>query len=323
MYNLCIISERDYQTHFAMQIVYEWEDIISRVLNISIVCEPSIQNIFNKIMRRTPFHSIPVSYRCKCIRFELVAATHGDTFNNEHIIPWIIDYYLSDTQIGQFVKAHSHNKLILVSSKEVDERLTQWNIPIRHVHLPLSLPDSYITNKTIKKEFDVVVMGRQNPVFAQWLKRYASAHDSFKFIIREERDGKLVYVDNRGETIDFPDDRTTYLEMLRKAKVSFYSTPGMDGGEKRTNGLNQVTPRFLEMIACGCHVLSRYKKNADTEYYEMERMSILVDNGYEDFENKLDYALTHDVDRERYSAYLDKHKTTVVAKQLMDILSLE
>ncbi len=57
MYNLRVISERAYQTHFAMQIVYEWEDIISKVLKTSIVCEPSIQNIFNKIMRRTPFHS--------------------------------------------------------------------------------------------------------------------------------------------------------------------------------------------------------------------------------------------------------------------------
>ena len=50
--------------------------------------------------------------------------------------------------------------------------------------------------------------------------------------------------------------RDGYLDSMKKSRIALYATPGIDGGEKRTNGFSQVTPRFLEMVASGCNIIA-------------------------------------------------------------------
>lgn len=106
---------------------------------------------------------------------------------------------------------------------------------------------------------------------------------------------------------------------MRQARCALYSTPGIDGGEARTNGYNQVTPRFLEEIACGCNVICRYKPNSDTEYYEMEKYWKNIET-YEDFSIEFEKALFEEADMEFASKYLSKHYTSVRAYQLKELL---
>ncbi len=49
----------------------------------------------------------------------------------------------------------------------------------------------------------------------------------------------------------------SYINLLRASKISFYSTPGIDGGEKRTGGFNPVTPRYLELLSAQCQLLGK------------------------------------------------------------------
>ena len=81
--------------------------------------------------------------------------------------------------------------------------------------------------------------------------------------------------------------RDGYLDSMKKSRIALYATPGIDGGEKRTNGFSQVTPRFLEMVASGCNIIARYKTNADTDYYELEKFCQSI-NTYEEFEKEMD-----------------------------------
>ena len=99
-----------------------------------------------------------------------------------------------------------------------------------------------------------------------------------------------------------------------------YSTPGIDGGETRTNGFNQITPRFLELIACGCHVIARYPSNPDTDYYEINKFCPNIED-YLQFEKRLDYCLETEVNLDNYRHYLLKHYTSVRCKELQHAIS--
>jgi hypothetical protein len=109
------------------------------------------------------------------------------------------------------------------------------------------------------------------------------------------------------------------MDLMRQARAAFYTTPGIDGQEKRTQGFNQVTPRFLEMLACGCHVLTRYASNPDTLFFELERISESIDS-YEVFEHQLNLARRESIDADMYQQILSKHWTSERAKLLQTIL---
>ena len=188
-------------------------------------------------------------------------------------------------------------------------------------HLALSISDKYAIDKDTRFEkiYDLILMGRQNPVLEGFLKQYIKEHPDLYYVYRELKDGKFNYYTNRGESLGDINTREKYMKLMRSARCGLYSTPGIDGGEKRTNGFSQVTPRFLELIACGCHVIARYKPNTDTDYYELERFSKSVDS-YEQFERMLDEARSSDVDMQAYSSDLSKHYTSVRANQLKEII---
>ena len=114
-------------------------------------------------------------------------------------------------------------------------------------------------------------------------------------------------------------DRNQYIQLTRQARCSLYSTQCVDGGPSWRRGYNQVTPRFLEMVASGCHVIARYKENPDTDYYEISKFAPMCDS-YTDFERQMDNAREEDVDMKMYAHYMDKHYTSVRVAQLREIL---
>jgi hypothetical protein len=108
--------------------------------------------------------------------------------------------------------------------------------------------------------------------------------------------------------------------MLRATKISLYTTPGLDLAKKETDFFNQVTPRFLELIAAGCLVMAHYPKNADTDYFEIDSFCSDIDS-YEEFEKQLDTLRTiKEVPIEKYVNYLNKHYTSERIPSLLKIL---
>ena len=92
------------------------------------------------------------------------------------------------------------------------------------------------------------------------------------------------------------------------------------GARDGHKNFNHVTPRLLELLAAGCHVLCRYIPNADTEHFELDKFSPSIET-YEQFEKMMDEALKSPIDKEKYANYLKKHYTSVRAKQLEEILA--
>lgn len=310
-----IITERKYQKWPSFDLVYEWEDVLVEELNIPLYFKQKYST--NRFIKRIPFIKLLLAPKQNSFIFEMCPMTKYHIWNKSNIIPYIIDFYLRSETLKYFYREYEKNPIVFISSKEVFLFLQQHQCPLKIVHLPLSISDKYkITRNTIfHKEYDLVMAGRQNPVLEKYAFKYADTHKDFKFVYRKQDGNKFLYYTSDKECLGDINTRDGYIQLMKKSKCGLYSTPGIDGGEQRTNGFNQVTPRFLELIACGCHVIARYAENADTEFYQLKDFSPSI-NSYEAFEKQMDLLREKPINIEKYVDYLSQHYTSERVKLL-------
>lgn len=314
MNNLEIISTRKYNNWPSYDLVFEWEDTISNKLNIPLYYETEVQSIINKITKRIGYNGCFALLNNKkklFLQFEMTAKKQSDIYNRKNIIPIIIDFYLSKDELCDFKKSHNKNPLILISSAEVISFLDKSDINIKYFHLPLSIPDKYQFNPNVLdiKEYDIVLAGRQNPVLEDFFNEYISNNKHITYVYRKMHDNRFYYYTNNDKLLGEFSTRSEYISLLQKSRIGLYATPGIDGGDDRTKGFNQVTPRFLELLSAGCHILARYPKNEDTDFYKLSEFSPNIDS-YDKFKDQMDYALNNPIETDKYISYLKKHYTS-------------
>lgn len=324
---MLIISERAYQHWASWDLVYEWEDeLVKTFPDARLFCAHDfcINNkpVFGTLGGKIGFspNTLMLGKR-EAFRFEMADVAKSNlVWNQSNISACVIDFYTKKEDLPLFYKMHSRLKQLYISSREVYEFLLA-NAPIREIqHLPLTLPDKYgITEDTkFDKRYDLVLVGRQNPVLIDYLHTYEK-HHSISYVYRGKIDGgSFPYYSSQGEFVGYGNTRAEYFNLLRQGRVAFYSTPGVND-KQWTNGFHQVTPRFLEEIACGCHVISQFVDNPDTEYFELGKMSKRVTN-YDDFEKAMEEALETPVNMAAYSAYLQKHYTSTYKNKFISAL---
>lgn len=312
-----IITRRSYDYSFFYDLVYEWEEIFQKELECKFVRDTDLRY---KIGGHFPKLSGIVTPWKESFVFEMTPS-NGVGHNKKNIVPLIVDFYLKKENLPAFYRMYDNHKIVLVSNLEVMDFLKKNECSLNIGHLALSISDKYeITSEThFEKEYDAALIGRQNPKLKEWLEIYAKKHEDFIYVYGVREKDMFNHYTNKGDFIGNISQRNQFIDLMRKSRVGLYATPGMDGGEKRTNGFNQVTPRFLEFIACGCHILSRYMKNADTDYYEMGKITTCIDS-YQQFEEEMDKARANKVDMKLYSEYLSNHYTSIRARQLMQVI---
>lgn len=319
-----ILSRRRYQQWRSWHLVYEWEDVFRKRLGIPLLpyFDEYLYQRFGRYFKRVPlqfFWFIPA------LAFEMSPMKRRTPhLNNRFVVPCIIDWYLrTDDELTAFYKRYSKNRLVLVTSMQVYRYLSSIETPIRFEHLPLSLSDKYrISPETsFIKDLDVVLMGRQNPVLLKWLFKYKETHPTLIIVSSKREADNYDYYTQEGEFVANAVGREQCMDLMKRSRVSLYSTKAMDDDYTtyETNGFNQVTPRFLECIATGNHVIARYKENEDTSFYELKSVCPHTDS-YESFERQMDYALSHSVDMSFYSKYLEKHYTSTRVGLLKSLL---
>ncbi|GHT51348.1 hypothetical protein AGMMS49982_08540 [Bacteroidia bacterium] len=315
-----IKTERKIQTWPSWDLVYEWEDQFQKELDAPFVYTKRHERYINCIHWNVFSFSYSNDYE---FMWNMGVLIKHSRYNRANILPAIIDFHLSQYQLNKFYKAYKKIPFILISSLEVVDFLRENNCPKQIYHFPLSLPDKYKITPTTRfeKEFDLVLMGRTNIVFDGYLKKYVEKHQNFTYVY-EQQGNKFHYFTSKGEYIGNINNRKSYIELMRKSKIWLYSTPGIDGGEERTKGFNQVTPKFLELLSCGCHVIVRYKKNSDTDYYQLDKFCSNIET-YEQFEKEMDKARSTEVDMKMYSEYLENHYTSKRVELFKTILEKE
>lgn len=290
-------------------LVYEWEDIFAEKLGVPFSYDVLLRN--NRWTKHLPVSLGFLTTDEPALAIEMVTYRHNG-LNKRNIIPWIVDFYLrTPAQLKKFYKTFSRNPLVLISSREAYEFLKEQGCPLDIRHLPLSLPDKYrITPDTEwEKKYDVVLFGRQNAVMKEYWNKYRDSHPGMRYIEGRPVDGGWAYFDEEGRCYGKMESWEDYFAALRASRVAFYSTQGIDGGEARSNGFNQVTPKFLEMISAGCNVIARFPDNPDTRFYRLSEMCRTA-YSYEEFEREMESALAEPADMEKYSAYLEGRYTS-------------
>lgn len=314
-----ILTCRKVDQRFFWQIVFEWEDVFAEKMNIPLWQEPQISR--NPHAFRLPILGDAITLtKGNIFRYDMSSGNY-DFWNTKRVIPCIIDFITEPTKIQEFEGAYRKHRIVLISSLEAYDILKQNNTKLNIAHLPLSLSDIYriAPDTKIEKKYDLVLMGRQNPVLMDFLKVYVNKHPDVVYVYKPESEKGFSYYTSRGEIVGNIVSRGQYMQLTRLAKCSLYSTQCVDGGPKWRRGYNQVTPRFLEMIASGCHVIARYTDNPDTQFYEIDKLAPMCDC-YSDFEKQMDKALNEEVDMSYYAQYMEKHYTSVRVGQLREIL---
>lgn len=316
-----ILTNRSISNGKDYGIVNEWEDVFSELLNAPLYFD-NWKKRDKTILWKLPWLAFFFQTNVPTFTFVMlpIASPHGN--NKKNIIPCMIDFFCrSNSELQQFYKRYAKNPLVLISSKEAYDYLVSVNCPLNIKHLALSISDKYrIDDKTtFEKRYDVVMLGRQNKVLQEFLNEYSENHKDLTYVYGKKEGRNFRYYDQGGADLGCMSSRDEYMNLMKQSRIGLYATPAMDGGRTDTNGFNQVTPRFLEYIVSGCHVLARYPKNSDTDFYELDRMSTRIET-YEQFEMAMDELRNMEVDIHRYSQYLENHYTSVRVQTLLKYL---
>lgn len=325
-----IITNRRWSHEYFWQIAYEWEDCLSDQLNAPLL----YNNITNRwfrylwVMLAGSSANMPTTDQVSLAFVMRPALFEYNIAGKQNIIPAIIDFWWrNDADIKTFEKNYHRNPIVLISSKQAYDYLKAKQIDVNLYHWPLSLPDKYRFS-SYEKVYDCVLAGRPSAVLKDWMMQYSKTHPDFTFVYNDRAPGHglLNYVTSKGEVIGNSfSSRMAFFDLLRASKVGLYSTPSIDKDKQQFNGMDsngydQVTPRFFEYIAAGCHVLARYPDNSDTEYFNLKSIAPHIST-YEEFVFRMDYARTNPVDSRTYTEWLSHHYTSVRAKMLEEILA--
>jgi hypothetical protein len=304
------------------QIVCEWEDIFARELNVPLYYENSI--VYNKFVKRIGNLSGLLQTSVPSFMFNMWPIYGRHVCNRKNIIPCIVDCYFSPSQIPLLSKYFKNNPLVLFSNMEAIELLDQYGVSdINYKHLALSLPDNLrITKNTrFKKTIDLIITGRKDMVFQKYIEIYKEKHPDFYYAYSDRFTTNYDLISSEGENLGKMDTRDKYLSFIKKSKIALYTTPvnSLNRHDPEFKGFHQVTPRFLEYLASGCHVISRFDDNSDTRWYRLEDIVNSIDT-YDQFEEAMDNGRNNSVNMEKYSDYLSNHYTSKRVEQLKNYL---
>lgn len=293
-----IYSIRKTNSEVYSDLIYEWEDDLSKSLNISITSYSSrkvriIRGIF-RLLRylklNDVFQRLDSLRSPKLLTFVYEIRPRSSfsfqVFSNK--VPYIIDFDL-DVNLEVFYSVYKNCKIILISSLEAFLYLKNKNCPLNIAHLPLSISDRHVIDlySLNNKEFDVIV-ARSDKVFMEYLKKFSEEHPNFEYVVRTWAGNQLyknnVYISNKRGILGEFSDRKSYFSLLKKAKVALYATPGFDENSKRF--MHHITPSLFEFVSSGCRIIARYPQNAEIEQFNLKELSQSIET-YDQFRKAL------------------------------------
>lgn len=308
------------------RIVREWDEIIAATLGLKLKSESRLSRFLKcRIIDKYKGLAKMINFFKKkrndlSLRFIMGADTKESCFVDKNTIPVIIDFWLEEKDLPCFYHVYKNAPLVIVTNREVYRFLKENDCPLQIEHWALSYPDQYaLKEEVLEKEYEFCIFGRPNPFFIRMLDKYCESHPDFTFIRNNGDINHREYIDASGNVIAKDTGRASYLTMIRKTKISCYTTPGLDEAKKDTTRFNQVTPRLFEMLCNGCMVIGHYPDSEDTEWYELQSIVPKVET-YQDFESTLDHLRRIQFDYNAVSAFMNKHYTSQRALELIDLL---
>jgi len=268
-----IISTRNVSQWPTFQMVHEWEDILGTQLGV-------------------PFRSLDDS----CLLppsdgpdqgFDLLflplASELEDYVRNHSLIPIVMDLWRDGFEA--FISCAPQFRLVFVTNLQAYQELSSQLPNLRY--LPFTIADQYLDSSLPAKDIDIIHYGRRNPVLDQYLQKFLQDHPACHAVITDKSDnGEAILIhSNRWGSLGVSDSRKKFMDLLCRSRISLVSTVGMDGS-RQTGGIDPVSPRFLESMAAGCHLVGRIPDNPEFRDSGLFRLCHHVDS-YQQFEKTI------------------------------------
>jgi hypothetical protein len=324
---LGIYTLRDTPQPYYWDIVFEWEDQLSKSLNIPLlnvgtqydkIYKPSfLKKILNRLNAYQVYDSLLKKPEGYYLAFHIGPPGVYSFHSARNVIPIIIDFWKHEN-LKRLQSVFSLSTCVFITSREVYHYLLSQRVRLPIKHLALSLPDKYLQTIGGERDIDVIQIGRSNNTLESYMHQFLNEHAGVHYVYaRKGATGLVIHSNQHGDWGQFK-SREDFISLLRRSKVSLVSAPGLDDDQVRTGGFSPVTPRFLESAACGCGMIGIYPDNDDFKYYKIDDICVSVRH-YHEFKEKLMDLLSKE--NFSYDTFLQQHVTSRRAEELKKELS--
>lgn len=316
-----LISQRSHQQWPSWFVVYEWEDIISEVLGFEIRKDANI--VIRKIRyygwrQYKWFSKFSYNDRDWSLIWVMNSKYLGE-YTYRGAIPIFLDTPLYT--LNEVYKATRNLPCFWVTCYDFYLRLINMGAKNAY-YMPLSISDQHISKDLPRKTIDVLQFGRKNKYLHDWMLQYCEEHPETEYVYQTDN-GTLSYVSTtRGDLGKF-DSRDNYIGMLKNSKVSLVSSPGYDH-TRDFGGIDFITPRFYESIACYCYLIGRYTENQETNLLNLKTLCPNIID-YQNFNETLTNILNRKnfVFYDCYQKFFAQNCTSQRAEEIMHVLKKE
>jgi hypothetical protein len=266
-----IITTRNASQWPTWQMIHEWEDVLSTQLAVP----------FRPFDNSCTLPAPNYSDQCFDLMFLPLAGELGEYVRNPQLIPLVMDLWRDD--FTEFIQQASHFRLVFVTNLQAYQELFTQLPNIRY--LPFTLADQYRDCPILDKEIDIIQYGRRNPLLEQYMERLLTDHPDIHYVTTDKSDnGDSVLIhSNKQGILGESNSRKKFMNLLCRSRISLVSTVGMDGS-RQTGGIDPISPRFLESMAAGCHLVGRIPDSPEFRESGLYQLCHHVDS-YEQFKN--------------------------------------
>ena len=326
-----ILSERKHNQWASQQVIYEWEDDISRELNwpirsmwrfgnVSKYCRKINCKFISKNSKKRQFEYSPQNSTYHL--YFVMNASRYEEFVFENAIPIFMDF--SEDMLQQIRYATEKCPVFWVTCKHIYDGLKA--IGASNVrYMPFSISTSLQHIQQRPKTIDVIQIGRKNEYLHKWMLDYCEQNPSVEYVYHNIGKNSLGYISTTRGNIGEIVSRESYIELLSQSKVSIVSSPGADGSSRFGN-IDFITPRFYESAALKFHLIGRYSDMEEVKITGLDRICPNIRSQDEFNQTIARYLMEYDVDmvwrksKEFISNNLILNRINEIKESITDIL---
>ena len=325
-----IISLRNLYNEVHRDTVFEWEDEIARLSNFKIMetehglADYKGLNILKRIKKKVSSRSvIQPFYKKQDIQIAFILGVYEiNFFRSNNCIPIFIDIW--DDGYKYLYRIMPSEYPFFVTSFDVYNKFKNEDKEFNVHYVPLILSDKWMLKSMPEKTVDVVQVGRKNELLHSYMLEYIKKNPSIEYIHStfDEKSGYLSYRSTADENkILYLNNRQQYMDFLKKAKVSIFSSPGIDGSRAEANGIDYPTPRFYEIASQYCFMVGRHTDHQEFRDLRIDDVFINV-NDYNHFENSMNDIFNEKkkIDIKKYQEFMKAHCVSTWLKDLENII---
>lgn len=293
-----ILSERGYNKGISRQVVYEWEDDISKKLNFPIEYMDSykkhpVARLLRKLRISKPiaWNDDDDIYIFFAMNIDLLRII---TWYIPNVIPILLDVTLDE--IDELYNLTQNLPVFWVTALKIKESLVQKYPDCMVCYMPQMASDRYLS-ETTQKEISIIQFGRRNPVLHEFALEYVNTHSGTTYVYRcdDSQKGMEKYENGSKVSIGKIKHREEFISLLRKSKICLCSSPLMDSTRNFGEGIDFLTARWYEAIINRCYIIARVSDIVQPEL-EQTQLNQLICNvlTYDEFERNVNAYLKSD-----------------------------